>query len=71
MPRRVRARRPRDIRCPSGKRSFCDHVEATDALRNTQRIREEQLRRLGVTRRKECRVYACPNCGGWHLTSRA
>lgn len=24
----------------------------------------------GKAKRRECRHYACPRCGGWHLTSR-
>lgn len=58
-------RRPRlpARRCPSGKRRFRDHREAVAAL--------AVARSSWSSRRRERRCYECPECRGWHLTSRA
>ena len=40
---------------------YSDRVDALIALLSTQRARG--------SKREECRVYACPKCCGWHLTS--
>lgn len=37
-----------------------------DKIRHTPRIALGQLWRYG---RIPCRVYRCPDCGSWHLTS--
>lgn len=54
--------------CPicdlSGKRRYRDQSQARDALGVAA-----WQRATGNRRRRECRVYRCPACGGWHLTS--
>lgn len=45
------------------KRRCRDRLGALMALANTQRSRS--------SRREECRAYHCPDCHGWHLTSKA
>ena len=53
--------------CPdSGKRRYRDHQEAIRGLHSTTAARN-----LGDERRRECRVYECSECRGWHLTSLA
>ena len=51
-------------RCPGGKIRY----------ETEQRARVELVGTIvafnrGKGRRKECRVYLCPRCHGWHLTS--
>ena len=47
-------------RCECGKITYFSYQDAELALTGMNRDNP---------RRKECRVYACPTCGGWHLTS--
>lgn len=49
----------------TSKISYPSRVLAEDALRSAQRART----RGKVLRRRESRVYDCPSCDGWHLTS--
>ena len=53
----------RSVSCASGKRRYSDRIAALLVLAQTQRF--------GGTSRAERRVYQCPVCRGWHLTSRA
>jgi hypothetical protein len=56
--------------CPvSGKVRFRDKREALDALHHAVAVRRVLEAEGQDTRRKECRVYPCPSCNGWHLTS--
>jgi hypothetical protein len=48
--------------CPSRKVRYRDKLGAQIALASTHRARS--------SRRDEVRVYRCPRCNGWHLTSR-
>jgi hypothetical protein len=57
---RSRPRRPARCKGNSGKVRFRDHEDATRAL--------SQLRRNGQDEGPK-RVYHCPACDGWHLTS--
>lgn len=47
-------------RCPSGKTRFRDHESAARALRRPSSRSVVPVR-----------VYLCPQCKGWHLTSKA
>ncbi|GAA1593756.1 hypothetical protein GCM10009678_89940 [Actinomadura kijaniata] len=60
-----RRSRPRGHRaaCPTGKVRFRDRIAATLALATIQRNDRPGRDKL------EARVYRCPSCGGWHLTS--
>lgn len=49
--------------CPTGKRRFRDRVAALLAL--------AEIARADGERREEVRAYRCPECRGWHLTSKA
>lgn len=40
--------------------------EAKNALR---RLHRQSRGNRGKRHHKECRVYHCPHCNGWHLTS--
>lgn len=52
------------MKCPSGKTRYRDRIGALLALASTQR-------RDGSRRPKtEKRAYRCPDCRGWHLTSK-
>lgn len=56
--------------CPvSGKVRFRDKREALDALHRAVAMRRFSESEGQASRRQECRVYACPSCSGWHLTS--
>lgn len=65
-----KARRRRG--CPkSGKTRFRSEGDARQAMKRTRR-RETFAPRVesGETAQPAVRVYSCPWCGGWHLTSR-
>lgn len=49
--------------CRSGKRRYGDRIAALLALANTTRSDSQ--------RRNEVRAYRCPECQGWHLSSKA
>ena len=49
--------------CPSGKFRYADRVGALLALADSSASAK--------ARRNEVRAYHCPDCEGWHLTSRA
>ncbi len=49
--------------CPSGKRRYRDRIGAQLAL--------AVIRRRDSRQRRETRAYPCPDCRGWHLTSRS
>lgn len=50
---------------------YPDQLRAIMALTNASTSRDIDLLVTGQTRRTETRVYHCPTCGGWHLTSKA
>ena len=50
--------------CGSGKQRYRDKAEATAALHRITAGARDTARRLPV------RVYECPECAGWHQTSR-
>lgn len=53
----------------TGKVRFRDKHQAHDALKEASRRRQEDAF-LGLeSPRRECRVYRCEACTGWHLTS--
>ena len=59
--RRAKSRHP----CPHGKtRGY-----ATEAEARTELVGTNIARNMGKAKRQECRVYECPACGHWHLTS--
>jgi hypothetical protein len=49
----------------AGKRRFPTHEQAQMAL-----VEAILRRNRGSPNRSECRLYHCPLCKGWHLTSR-
>lgn len=51
--------------CPSGKRRYLDEHEARCEL-----VGAFIGRNRGHAERRECRVYLCPRCAGFHLTSK-
>jgi hypothetical protein len=55
------ARRKTPSPCSTGKFRYRDELSAKIALANTQRPTS--------SRREEARVYRCPSCRGYHLTS--
>lgn len=59
MKRRTKIKLPK---C-NGKRRFRNEAEARRALAATK------VSAGNSDRRRECRVYPCGRCGGWHLTS--
>jgi hypothetical protein len=63
-PRGRRAPRPSSsvVICPSGKAGFTE----AEATRRLERYSAEE----GNRRDRPRRVYPCPKCGAWHLTSR-
>jgi hypothetical protein len=42
---------------------------AVEALHNAQNIASLAISLTGYTSRNEIRIYACPECAGFHLTS--
>ena len=48
--------------CPSGKRRFRDHESARRVLTEMRRASRRQV--------VPARIYECPLCQGWHLTSK-
>lgn len=50
--------------CETGKRRYRDRIGALVALATVQR-RDDPHRP-----KTERRAYRCPQCGGWHLTSK-
>ncbi len=56
--------------CPSGKIRYRDRRMAVDALHHAQNVGALALELTGATSRNETRIYACPDCAGFHLTSR-
>lgn len=59
---RQRGAVPRRKTCRNGKRRFPDRESALGALKATSQSTRD---------RKPLRVYDCPMCHGWHLTSEA
>lgn len=57
---RNRGARPRRKVCRNGKRRFPDRISALGALHTAAN---------GSRQLKPIRVYECPDCHGWHLTS--
>ena len=55
----------RSRRCPSGKRPYPTERDARVEL-----VGAGVDRNRGRCHRKECRVYECPLCGWFHLTSK-
>lgn len=51
--------------CPSGKRRF-----ATEQYARAQLVGALIAKNRGKNQRRETRIYQCPLCEGWHLTSR-
>lgn len=49
-------------KCKTGKARYKDELDAKIALASTQRSRTKS--------HQESRVYKCPFCRGWHLTSK-
>jgi hypothetical protein len=50
--------------CPSRKVRFASEAEA-----RTELVGTVVARNRGKNQRRECRVYQCSSCDGWHLTS--
>jgi hypothetical protein len=51
--------------CPTKKRRYLTAAEAQFALVSARNKRERE----GQTGHVEQRIYSCPKCYGWHLTS--
>ena len=47
--------------CPTGKRRYRDRTEAKTVLHGFAELSTREV--------KPVRVYLCPMCKGWHLTS--
>lgn len=60
--RRPSQPKPEVKRCRTGKARFRSRLDALLALMNTGRNDSRRPK-------DECRVYRCPECSGWHLTS--
>jgi hypothetical protein len=43
---------------------------AVDALHHSQNIAALAIEITGATSRKETRIYKCPECAGFHLSSK-
>jgi hypothetical protein len=56
----------REAACPTGK---VRHTRRADAMHALVTIRRQRGARLQVMA-CERRVYKCPHCDGWHLTSK-
>lgn len=77
--RRAKRRRGHDTigrhrlpHCPtSGKVRYRDHAQASDGLRSAKEARLRQQSAGVESRRRETRSYKCPDCRGWHNTSRS
>ena len=52
--------------CPSGKHAYPD---AASAWRTLCAMRNGARHAVNFTRRCPRRIYECPHCGFWHLTS--
>lgn len=52
--------------CKTGKRRF-----ATDQLARAELVGALIAKNRGKNQRRERRIYECPACRGWHLTSLA
>lgn len=57
--------------CSSGKRRFRDRIAAEAALARITFRHEVSGRRRAHAYKVPVRTYRCPECHGWHLTSRA
>ncbi|MGL5824841.1 MAG: hypothetical protein ACRCYU_08490 [Nocardioides sp.] len=57
----TRRRAYRHTECPTGKRKYDTDRDA--------RVGAVVGRNRGRNHRRETRIYVCPACGGWHLTS--
>lgn len=51
------------------KKRYINEVDAMLALSRTQYVAIKHRHHTKSTEREESRVYKCPNCNGWHLTS--
>jgi len=57
-------------RCSSNKLRYKDRRMAVDALHHSQNIAALAIEMTGETKRKETRIYKCPECAGFHLSSK-
>jgi hypothetical protein len=64
----VKENMPVSIPAKCTKRRYPDRIAALMALASAQR-RQEHPSYAVAGKRRETRVYRCPNCKGWHLTS--
>ncbi len=55
---------PTFTRCQSGRRSYGTREAALQVLAEALAARSS-----GNTSRRECRAFACPLCGGFHLAA--
>lgn len=58
-------------KCVSGKIRYHDKKQAVSYLHLIQNTRALHLEVQGETTRNEKRIYKCPDCQGFHLSSRA
>jgi hypothetical protein len=58
------------FQCGSRKVRYRDKRELTRSLHRMQNKRRFQLLDEGVSERNEIRGYLCPDCRGWHATSK-
>ena len=55
--------------CPSGKQSYADASSAWARLCEIRNEVRRTERTYNLRRRCPRRIYQCPDCGLWHLTS--
>lgn len=58
-------------KCATGKIRYHDKKQAVAYLHSIQNRRAFQLDLYTAANRNEKRIYKCPECQGFHLTSRA
>ena len=56
-------------RCRCGKVRYRDKREAVQILHRIQLVAGYQVAESGFTKHRECRIYSCGMCKGFHLTS--
>ena len=65
-PRRPRRASDIPVCSPNGKKRFRDKKSALQVLQHAQATAALHP----DSRRRETRTYRCPDCNGWHLTSK-
>jgi len=66
---KIRPRHKFAVCAESGKQRYRSRRDGLEILTRTRHIAAKYEMNGLPCRRKECRVYKCDTCGGWHLTS--